>query len=77
MQTIQRFFRVQRSQIAYIKFIFEAYEGIACLSTIDRNAGLISVKIAPGCEAMACDLMDELKKTILIEAVDEEIKDTY
>jgi hypothetical protein len=68
MQTIQRFFRVERSQIAFIKFIFEAYEGIACLSTIDRHAGLVSLKIAPGCEATACSLMDELKKTIRIEA---------
>jgi hypothetical protein len=70
MQTIQRRFRVERSQIAFIKFIFEAYEGIACLSTIDRQAGLISLKIAPGCYKTACDLMDELKKTMLIEAFD-------
>jgi hypothetical protein len=72
MRTIQRVFRVHRSQIAYIKFIFEAYEGIASLSTIDADAGLISVNIAPGCEQAVADLMTELRKTILVAPMDKD-----
>ena len=39
-----RYFLVNRADLAYVKFIFEAYEGIATLSTLDGRTG--SVKIA-------------------------------
>lgn len=67
MKTIQRLFRLDRSEIAFVKFIFEAYDGIANLSTLDQRMGIIQLTIAPGCEGLALDILKDLKKMIRIE----------
>lgn len=41
------FLAVPRSEIGYVKFIFESYEGVAVLRTIDRRAGLLVVLAVP------------------------------
>lgn len=41
------FLVVPRSEIGYVKFIFESYEGVAVLRTIDRRAGLLVVLAVP------------------------------
>lgn len=70
MQTSKQKYRVDRRQISFIRFIFEAYEGVAVVTTLDPAAGLISLAMAPGCEKMARDVMDDLSQSILIEPVD-------
>ncbi len=67
MKTVQRLFRIDRSEIAFVKFIFEAYDGIANLSTIDREMGVIQLNIAPGCEKVASDVIEDLQKSVRIE----------
>jgi len=47
--TIHRFL-MDPIQIHYLRFVLEAYEGMAILSTIDRKLGLVQLNIAPGCE---------------------------
>ena len=39
MQCQKKYLRVDRRQIGFMKFIFEAYEGIANLTTIERSGG--------------------------------------
>lgn len=67
MQTNSKFYRVDRKKIAFIKFIFEAYEGIAVISTIDRFKGIITLHIPPGCETDVKAVVDDLKQDLLIE----------
>ncbi len=67
MKTVQSLFRLDRSEIAFVKFIFEAYDGIANLSTLDREMGVIQLNVAPGCERMASNIIEDLQKTIRIE----------
>ena len=55
--------------MGFVKFIFEAYDGIAVVETIDRPTSLIKLHVAPGCEQEVDDLINELKKEILIEPV--------
>ena len=47
------FLLVPRAEIGYVKFIFESYEGIAVLRTIDRHQGLLVVLAAPDFLAQA------------------------
>jgi hypothetical protein len=47
------FLVVPRAEIGYVKFIFESYEGIAVLRTIDRHQGLLVVLAAPDFLAQA------------------------
>jgi hypothetical protein len=52
-----------------IRFIFEAYEGIAVATTLDAAAGLIVLSVAPGCEEMAGDIMKDMGKDFLVESI--------
>jgi hypothetical protein len=40
-------------EIAYVKFVFESYEGVAVVRTLDRRAALLVVLAAPDFEADA------------------------
>lgn len=41
---------IRPSEIHFLRFILEAYEGIAIATTLDPRLGLIKLSIAPGCE---------------------------
>ena len=68
VETSKRYFRVDRREIAFIKFIFEAYDGIAVLETLDPKAGIVVFHIAPGCERDVDAILQDLKREIVIEA---------
>jgi hypothetical protein len=57
---------VDRRKIAFIKFIIEAYDGIAGMRTINPAKGVIELRIAPGCEEQVDRILQDLKKEILI-----------
>jgi hypothetical protein len=40
-------------QIAYVKFVFESYEGVAVVRTLDRRAATLVVLAVPDFEAQA------------------------
>ena len=67
METSKQYYRVDRRRISFIKFVFEAYEGVAVVTTIDAPKGLIRLAVAPGCESVARGVMDDLGRSILIE----------
>lgn len=66
-RTTCRCFRIEKKAICFFKFIFEAYEGIAVVETLDANAGVIAVHIAPGCEEMVAGIIEDLKNSYLVE----------
>ena len=69
LETNQKYYRVDRGEIAYLRFIFEAYDGIAVVKTIDAPKGLIVLHIAPGCDDDVEYVLQDLKKDIMIETV--------
>ena len=71
METARRLFRVDRRRISMIKFVFEAYEGLAMVTTLDAAAGIIALRVAPGCEAMAEAVLLDLSRRFIIEPVEE------
>jgi hypothetical protein len=60
LHTIQRYFRIDRRDISYLRFILEAYEGVAVLTTVNAGDGIVKVLIAPGSEHLVADLLDAL-----------------
>lgn len=60
---------MDRREIGFLRFIFEAYDGIAVVTTEDPAAGRISLHVAPGCEAEVDTVLTELARDILIEPV--------
>jgi hypothetical protein len=73
LKTIGKLFLIEKKSVGFVKFIFEAYDGIAVVETINRHASLIKLHIAPGCETDVDDVLNELKKEIIIEPVSTEI----
>ena len=67
MESLPKYYRVERDQIAYLKFTLEAYEGIAVLSTLDSERGIVILNIAPGCEKQVEAVLEDLRKDLLID----------
>jgi hypothetical protein len=47
-------------EIAYVKFVFESYEGVAVVRTLDRHAATLVVLVAPDFEPDARAAIDAL-----------------
>ena len=45
--------RVPRREVAYVKFIFESYEGVAVARTLDRRTAILVLLTAPDFVAQA------------------------
>lgn len=71
MKTHQKLYRIDRGQISFLKFILEAYDGAVLVRTVDPAAGRVALHIAPGCEAIVERVLDELKREIMIEELDD------
>lgn len=71
MQTTRRCYQVDRRQISFVKFILEAYDNVAVVSTVDSRRGLVQICIAPGCENLVDGIVDELSRTVEIIAVED------
>ncbi|WP_373499347.1 DUF4911 domain-containing protein [Desulfococcus sp.] len=69
METIKKFFRVDRREIAFLKFVLEACDGIATMRTIDGPSETVLLSISPGCEHEVDSVLRGLGKEILMERV--------
>lgn len=70
LETTRRCYRVARCQISFVKFILEAYDNVAVMSTLDSRQALIQVTIAPGCETMVDRIMASLSGDVGLIRVD-------
>jgi hypothetical protein len=66
-QASQYYYRVDRREIYFLKFIVEAYEGLAMMRTLEASRGIVVLHVAPGCEEELCRLLDSLGHDMLIE----------
>ena len=67
-ETVKRYYRVDRRDIAFLRFIFEAYDGLAIIETLNPESGVIVFYIAPGCETDVDMVLTDLKADIMTEA---------
>lgn len=69
MRTVPFYYRVDRRDIAFLRFIVEAYEGIAVLSTVDQRTGLVVLHVPAGCQESVSGLMKSLSTGMRIDEV--------
>lgn len=69
MLSTRKRYRIDRKSVGWLKFIFEAYDGIALISTKDPYAAEVEFQIPPGCEADVDDLIRDLGRDMIIEPV--------
>ena len=62
MKTLHKKYKVDKTKIGFIRFIFEAYEGVAVSTTLDPKTGYIRLAIAPDRTETADMIIEDLKK---------------
>lgn len=67
LESMQRYFRVRRNDIAFLRFLLEACDGIAFMLTVDPSMGVVALYIPPGREAEVEAFMGSLQETMRIE----------
>jgi hypothetical protein len=66
MNTIQKYFRVNPKDMAYVKSIVESYDGLAVLVTLDPVEGIMEWMIPPDRVEEAEELIDSLREEVPI-----------
>ncbi|THB80012.1 MAG: DUF4911 domain-containing protein [Desulfobacteraceae bacterium] len=67
--TVRKDYHVDKSGIGFIKFIFEAHEGVAVVSTVEPKKGHIMLSISPDMVDTAGSIIDELKEEYQINEI--------
>ncbi len=62
-----RTFRLNRKDIWYLHFIFEAYDGVGTVSSVDPRGGVVEIRSPAGREEEAELLLRELSREIEME----------
>ena len=65
--SVKRYYRMDRKQIHFLKFVLEGYDGAALLRTLDPQEGLVVLHIGPGCQSMVDMIIQDLQRHIRIE----------
>lgn len=69
MESSQRTFQVRRQDVAFLRFVIEASDGIAQLTTIDPVGSTVAVVVPPGCEADVDALVRGLRALVPMKPV--------
>jgi len=59
---VHQVFRVDREEIAYLRFTLESYDGMALVGTEDPHAALIHVLMPAECVAALQELIESLRQ---------------
>jgi hypothetical protein len=70
METLKRYYRMDRRAIHLLRFFLEGYDGIAGLTTIDPREGRVVLRIAPGCEGEVETLIEEMQRDMMLRPLD-------
>jgi hypothetical protein len=63
------FLRVAPADIALVKFLFESYEGVAVVRTMDRHAAIIVLLVSGDFLDVARSVLESLRETVFIEEI--------
>ncbi len=56
------YLRIQREDIALVKFIFESYEGIGIVRTVDKKKATVVILVVPDFIIQARAILDSLRE---------------
>ncbi len=60
METRSHIFRVNPTEINYLRVTLESYDGMVVVRTVDPDAALIELQMAPGCEDLVFEVIEHL-----------------
>jgi Domain of unknown function (DUF4911) len=79
MELDEIYLQTRAEDIAYIKFIFESYEEVGIIRTVERKRAIIVLLAAPDFTAVARDILASLKREIPLSEIPRpaEIRDDW
>ncbi|MCK5836298.1 MAG: DUF4911 domain-containing protein [Desulfobacula sp.] len=69
MKTVHKEYQVDKTKIGFIRFIFEAHEGVAIATTLDAKSGHIRLAIAPERLETAQMIVEDLERDFMFDEV--------
>jgi Domain of unknown function (DUF4911) len=69
MDLVEIYVRLRPEDIAYLKFIFESYETVGFLRTIDPKAATLVVFLVPDFVEVGRGILDSVSRDIEIERI--------
>lgn len=70
LHEIVRYYKVQRRDVVFLKFILEAYEGMSTLSTVEPREAIVRLSVPVGFDADMQRLITSLGEEISIAETD-------
>ena len=70
METIQKYFRVERKNIAFLKFVLEACDGVAVMRTLESHEGVVELMIAPDFERDVKEILYGLRDEFEVQSIE-------
>jgi hypothetical protein len=67
LQSTLRQYRCRRQDIAFLRFVIEACDGIGFLRTMDPGQARVALHVPPGCEGEVDEVMQGLRRVVPVE----------
>jgi len=61
VKSVRLQYKVERRDIMYLRATVESYDGMAVVRTVDPHEAVIELLVAPGCESLVMELIDDLR----------------
>jgi hypothetical protein len=69
IRSIKLLYQIDRKSVCVLKFLIEAYDGIAQLKTIDPYVAVVELNVAPGCESVVGQLLESLTRELSVRRI--------
>jgi|AMWB02.1.fsa_nt_gi hypothetical protein len=73
----ERYFHINRRDIAYFRFILEAHEGLATLSTLDARKGIVVLSIPRDLAGDVDSLLAALGEEMVMTEIENPLGTTF
>ena len=67
---VEIYVRIRPQDIAYLKFIFESYETVGFLRTVDPREATLAVFLVPDFADVGMKILDAVSREIALERID-------
>lgn len=64
MELQEIYFEIDPEHIAYVKFIFESYEEVGIIRTVDRQKAIVVLLVVDDFAAVAREIFESLKREV-------------
>jgi hypothetical protein len=69
LDTISLLIQIPPHEIAYLNFVFESYEGVAAVRTVDSHKGIVELMVPPHYQEETKEILKSLEKEFPIQEV--------